>query len=281
MTHKELREISLSFRRLSSNLLNSTESTASVIIQRFKTYIDGTPIIADIIKRAIDGIDYDYQECFRDHAHGGWSEISPPVDEKCHVKAMYDYLKVIVENGGNVLGVAMSYYHASGKFNDIIRRFLDAAFKPLIDYINDEISKEMILLEEEKAPTMTQNIETVYGTVNQQGNGTIASETYLLSPEAREITALIDRIMPCLDKLPDIPADAIEDVKDDLQSIEEQIKSKEPKGSRLKKGVNGIKKFLSDFSMKLAVSLAASTVTQLDWTTLIAKIEEYIALLHL
>lgn len=162
MTHKELREISLSFRRLSSNLLNSTESTASVIIQRFKTYIDGTPIIADIIKRAIDGIDYDYQECFRDHAHGGWSEISPPVDEKCHVKAMYDYLKVIVENGGNVLGVAMSYYHASGKFNDIIRRFLDAAFKPLIDYINDEISKEMILLEEEKAPTMTQNIETVW-----------------------------------------------------------------------------------------------------------------------
>lgn len=109
----------------------------------------------------------------------------------------------------------------------------------------------------------------------------MVSETYLLSPEAREITALIDRIMPSLDKLSDIPADAIEDVKDDLQSIEEQIKSKEPKGSRLKKGINGIKKFLSDFSMKLAVSLAASTVTQLDWTTLIARIEEYIVLLHL
>ncbi len=281
MTRKELREISLSFRRLSSNFLNSTDSTAPVLIQRFKTYIDSTPFIVDIIKHEIDGIDYDYQECFIENAHGGWNEVSPPVDERCHIKAMYDYLTVIVENGSNVLGVAMSYYYASGKLNDMIKRFLDAAFKPLIDYINDEISKEMISLEEEKTSSMTQNIETVYGTVNQQGNGVIVSETFFLSPEAKEITELIEKVMPCLEQLSGIPADAIEDVRDDLQSIEEQIKSKSPKGSRLKKGVQGVKKFLSEFSMKLAVSLAATAVTQLDWTTLITKIEDYIALLHL
>jgi len=281
MTHKELREISLTFRRLSSNFLNSTDSNASILIQRFKAYIDSTPFIADILRQTMAGIDYNYHDCFREKAHGGWNEIIPPVDERCHIKAMYDYLTAIVENGGNVLGAAMSYCHASGKFNDMIRRFLDASFKPLIDYINDEISKEMISLEEEKVLSMTQNIETVYGTVNQQGNGTIESKTYLLSPEAREIAELIDKILPCLEQLSDIPSDSIEDVKDDLQSIEEQIKSKSPKGNRLKKGVIGVKKFLSEFSMKLAVSLAATAVTQLDWTTLIAKVEEYIALLYL
>ena len=147
MTHKELREISLSFRRLSSNFLNSTDGTASALIQRFKSYIDNTPFIADIIKNAIDGIDYDYHECFIEKAYGGWNGISPPVDERCHIKAMYDYLTVIVEAGSNVRGAAMSYYYASGKFDDIIKCFLDAAFKPLVDYVNDEISKKMISLE--------------------------------------------------------------------------------------------------------------------------------------
>lgn len=279
ITCKELREISLTFRRLSSNFLNSTDKDASTLIQRFKEYIDNTPFIAELIKKTTQGVEYDYLECFVQKAHGGWSEIRPPVNEACHIKAMYDYLSLIADNGGNVLGAAMSYYHSSNKFRDIIRSFLDSAFKPLIDYINDAISKEMIMLEEEKSPTMTQNIGQVYGTVNQQGSGAINSVTYVHSTEAKEIESLIERIIPSLDAITDIPVDAIDDVRDDLQSIEEQIKSQAPKKNRIQKALAGIKKFMGDFSMKVAVTTAASVVTHADWAALIGKVEEYIAIL--
>ena len=49
------------------------------------------------------------------------------------------------------------------------------AFKPLIDYINDQLSMEMIVYdEEEKAMggnTYIQNIETVNGSASQQNSG--------------------------------------------------------------------------------------------------------------
>ena len=135
------------------------------------------------------------------------------------------------------------------------------------------------MLEEEKSPTLTQNIGQVYGTVNQQGSGTINSVTYVHSTEAKEIELLIERIIPSLDVITDVPVDAIDDVRDDLQSIEEQIKSQAPKKNRIQKALAGIKKFIGDFSMRVAVTTAASAVTHADWVALISKVEEYIAML--
>ena len=86
------------------------------------------------------------------------------------------------------------------------------------------------------------------------------------------------RILPSLEELHnDIPDDVLDDVKDDLLSVNEQLKSQSPKKNRLHKALAGIKKFMSDFSMKLAVSFAASAVTQTDWTMLISQIETFIA----
>ena len=278
-TYTELRGISFCFRRLSSNFLNSTYNDASALIQRFKGFIDETPFISELISNTIAGIEYDYHDCFRDRAHGGWSDIFPPVDEKCHVKAMYDYMTAIVDNNANVRGAAMSYCWTEKKMDRIIQAFLNKAFKPLIDYINDAITKEMIVLEEAKESVITQNIENVYGTVNQQGSGTIHSETYVYNEQVEQIIELLRKIMPSLEFISDIPDDALDDVKDDLESVEEQIEAHFPKKNRLQKALAGIKKFASDFSMKLAVSLAASSVTHMDWNALIQKLETYITLL--
>lgn len=109
ITYTELRRLSLDFRRLSSNFLNSTDDTAATMIQRFKKYIDDTPFISGIISDAIGEVDYDWQNCFRQSKHSGWHEIEVPVDEACHVKAMYDYLDYIISNGSNILGIAMHY----------------------------------------------------------------------------------------------------------------------------------------------------------------------------
>lgn len=281
ITYSELRELSLNFRRLSSNFLGSTQDTAKTQIQRFKSFIDATPFISRLLKNTITGIEYEYTLCFnKNDRYGGWSEMCPPVDEACHIKAMYDYMTVIIENGSNVLGAAMSYPHSDKKLNDIIRSFLDRAFKPLIDFINDAITREMIIAEEENkkaVPAMTQSIGNVHGTVIQQGTGSITSHTYIANGEVQTILDSLGKLLPSLDEVEDVPPEVIDDIKDDLLSVEEQLKSQPPKKSRLQKALAGIKKFASDFSIKLAVSLAATAVTQTDWSNLITQIEAFIS----
>lgn len=280
ITYTELRRVSLDFRRLSSNFLNSTNDNSATMIQRFKKYIDDTPYIAGIISDTISDVDFDWQNCFKKNNHSGRHEVDVPVDEACHVKAMYDYLDYIIRNESNVLEIALGYAHSQKKFNEIIQHFLDIAFKPLVDFINDAISKEMILMEERKPSGVTQNIGTVYGTVNQQDGGTINSETRVFMGNTEQIVKieeLIEKILPHLDDIPDIPEDATDDVKDDLESVKEQINSPAPKKRRLQKAVDGIKKFLGDFSPQLAATLAAHAITTADWNAMITAIEGMIS----
>jgi hypothetical protein len=65
-------------------------------------------------------------------------------------------------------------------------------------------------------------------------------------------------------------------VKDDLEMVQEQLKSDEPKKNRIGKALVGIKKFIGEFSMKLAVSLAAGAVTGTDWSVLVQQLENFI-----
>lgn len=281
ITLRELREISLDFRRCSSNFLNSTTEDADILIRRFKNYIDSTPFISDVIKKKTEKIEFDYNDCFLDEERHGYGEIHIPVDEACHIKAMYDFLGEMANNSSkDVLDYSVSFNYSSSKYDEIIQDFLSVAFKPLIDFIIDSISKEMILVEEESKasanPTISQHIDAVYGTVNQQGSGTIVSVT-TVNPEIADISARLDKIIDSLDYIENVSEDDIENVKDDLESIKEQIESSSPKKNRLQKAIANIKTFVKDLSMKLAVSYAAGVITETDWVSLIQDIEAFIA----
>lgn len=156
MNRLELRKLSLEFRRLSSNLLNSTDDTADINLSRFLKFIDGNELISGFIKDKISGVDYDFKKCYAIGC-SGWADFNPPEDEACHIKAQYDYL-LFINNGDkiNVRGQSMRYCWSSRKINDNIQSFLDMAFKPLIDFINDCLSMEMIVCDEEEK-TMSGN----------------------------------------------------------------------------------------------------------------------------
>mgnify|MGYP000854206036 FL=1 len=281
ITLRELRTMSLEFRRVSSNFLNCDHDTADIALSRFYSYLKRTEWIWDFISDILTTTEFDFRDCFPYHSNG-WREASIPVDEKQHFKAQFDYLEFLAERTPvNVLGEAMQYYHSSKKFTDIIQSFVCNTFKPMIDYINDAISKEMILIEAETkapVPAVYQKIENNYGTANAQGTGTMTTANFSAAPVS-DITDLLAKILPSLDSLSDIPRDEIDNVKDDLESVEEQLASSAPKKNRLKKAVGGIKKFFADFSMKVAVSMAAGAVTSADWSMLIQKLEEYIGVI--
>ena len=278
MNRLELRKLSLEFRRLSSNLLNSTNDTADINLSRFLKFIDGNELISGILQDKISGVDYDFKKCYAIGC-SGWADYNPPEDEACHIKAQYDYLNFINnENTVNVRNQAMKYYWSDKKINTIIQNFLDMAFKPLIDYINDQLSMEMIVYdEEEKAMggnTYIQNIETVNGSASQQNSGVI--NTYNTTNDTGSMLELIDKLLASLPEIQGVDAEEIENVKDDLEMVQEQLKTDNPKKNRIGKALVGIKKFAGDFSMKLAVTLAAGAVTGADWGILLQQLENFI-----
>ena len=278
MNRLELRKLSLEFRRLSSNLLNSTDDTADITLSRFLKFIDGNDLISGFIKDKISGVDYDFKKCYAIGC-SGWAEFNPPEDEACHIKAQYDYLLFINnEDKVNVRGQAMRYCWSSRKINDNIQSFLDMAFKPFIDFINDNLSMEMIIYDEMDKTmignTYIQNIETVNGSASQQNSGVI--NTYNTTNDTSSMITLIDKLLASLPEIQGVDSEKIENVKDDLEIIQEQLKSDTPKKNRIKKALAGIKKFAGDFSMKLAVTLAAGAVTQMDWSLLLQQIENFI-----
>ena len=278
MNRLELRKLSLEFRRLSSNLLNSTNDTADINLSRFLKFIDGNELISVIIQDKISGVDYDFKKCYAIGC-SGWADYNPPEDEACHIKAQYDYLNFINnENTVNVRSQAMYYCWSDKKINTIIQNFLDMAFKPLIDFINDQLSMEMIAYdEEEKAMggnTYIQNIETVNGSASQQNSGVI--NTYNTTNDTSSMLELIDKLLASLPEIQGVDEEEIENVKDDLEMVQEQLKTDNPKKNRIGKALVGIKKFAGDFSMKLAVTLAAGAVTGADWGMLLQQLENFI-----
>ena len=278
MNRLELRKLSLEFRRLSSNLLNSTNDTADINLSRFLKFIDGNELISGIIQDKISGVDYDFKKCYAIGC-SDWADYNPPEDEACHIKAQYDYLTFINnEDKVNVQGQSMRYCWSSRKINDNIQSFLEMAFKPLIDFINDQLSMEMIVLDEEAKAmggnTYIQNIETVNGSASQQNSGVI--NTYNTTNDTSSMLELIDKLLASLSEIQGVDAEEIENVKDDLEMVQEQLKTDNPKKNRIGKALVGIKKFAGDFSMKLAVTLAAGAVTGADWGILLQQLENFI-----
>lgn len=281
MEHRELRILSMDFRRVSSNFLNSTRDTSDVAMERFINFIDSNRFISKIIHDAIAGIDCDFKECFDIESYN-WRELKIPLDENEHIKVQYDYLKYILnETNGGVLGEALNFCRSSKKYDEIIQAFVSDCFKPLIDYINDAISKEMIIIEDEMRmlQNITQNIQTVNGTVIQQGQGTVQS-TNTTNTTSDDLIALISKLSASLDDIDAIPDDEKDSVKDDLESIEEQIKSASPKKSRLNKALNGVKNFVCKFGESILVPVAIDKMQNVNWTDLIQQLEHFIAHIH-
>ena len=122
--------------------------------------------------------------------------------------------------------------------------------------------------------TYIQNIETVNGSASQQNSGVI--NTYNTTNDTSSMITLIDKLLESLPAIQGVDAEEIENVKDDLEMIQEQLKNNVPKKKRIEKALTGIKKFASDFSMKLAVTLAAGAVTGADWSMLLERVESFI-----
>lgn len=236
----ELKRISIEFRRLSSNLLCSGDDNADANLYRFKEYIDKTKIISNIIKEKIKNTEVTFSDCFPIESND-WCEVNIPKEENKHLKAIYDLIEYITSNDISVRNVAFRYYCSSRKIKDIIQNFLNISIKPLIDYIVDEISKKMIIEEE--------NIMSGVN-INGADNSTISiaynstqNVTSNIKSNNSDIIKIIDSIKEELKKS-QVDEEKKESIEDDLDVIKEQVQNSVEKPTRLKKAYTNLVNFL-------------------------------------
>lgn len=248
------------------------------MLARFKNFLDDNFFISNLISKEISNITYDFNECFISDGSNYHREVHPPLDESYHIKAMYDYLSVIVEAKGSIAGIARYYRCSSNKYDDMIQNFFKIAFKPLIDFINDSISKEIMLLQDATQSSMVQNIGAVYGTAIQ-GTGEIASCNITHNNDIKEIQNLISKILSSIDTI-NAPIEDIDSVKDDLEIIAEQTENSIPKKKRIQKAFNGIKNFMKKFGDKFVIPATVGIATNIDWITLMDRLQAWITSLQ-
>ncbi len=256
---REYKKISLDFRRVASNFLRTEYNNEDIPLRRFYNYIETEKVIKEIIDNKIKDVDYDFHKCFTKDEFGQ-SYIDIPLDEGEHIKAMYDYLKYIVENNIHLERVAMAFPCGSRKITDILQNFIDLAFKPLIDFIQDELSKIAIMIEENKMESI--KISNNQGVVNiADRNSNIQSDNNIKQNDIQNIIELINAIKDNIKEL-DLEKNEKENILDDVEVVEEQVQRNITKPARIKKAFNNIKDFLTNTSLLTGVGITLANNLQ-------------------
>ncbi|MFL0198696.1 hypothetical protein ACJDU8_24530 [Clostridium sp. WILCCON 0269] len=174
---------------------------------------------------------------------------------------MYDYLIDMTKEEKDIRGIAMSFYCDSNSWNDIIRNYLRKVFKPLADFIIDSLSMEMMILEPEKTEThIHQSIGTNYGTANIAQRDINSINNASLN-DVKEILSLVSEVKKIIES-EEIDQDTKDEVIDDLEIVQEQVESKEPKLVKLKKACQGLKNFIT--SVPNRIVQATLVITKLN-----------------
>lgn len=251
----EYKKVSQTFRRLASNMLTTKYLDGNIHLIRFRKFIQENQIVNGIIQQKIHGVSFNYTENFIVQ-DGGWKRFSIPIDEAEHIKAMYDYLIDITNEEEDLRGRAHSFFHSSQSWNDIIRDYLDKAFKPLVDFVIDSLSMEMIQMEPDKNQTyIHQAIENNYGTANIAQRD-IHSNNVTNANDIAAIKELLSNIKNTIGDIESIEQEEKESTVDDVDTIEEQLIDENPKIIKIKKAFQGLKKFVS----KLPSGVATTTL---------------------
>lgn len=262
MELKDYRQASMKFRRLSSTMLNSNADEGNIHLIRLKDFMDSDEIISKIVNERIKIVDYDYKkEKFID-SEQYWIEPNTPIDEDNHMKAIYDYLNDMTNEKKDLRGIARRFYHKSKSYNDIVRNYLDIIFKPLVNYINDCLAEEIIYMEPKKTEKIiNQHIENNYG-ANNFVDGNITSNNYVNIGLQEDINSLINNLCNFINDKNEIKQEDREDIVDELQVINEQVNSTEPKKRRIEKACNRLKEMVKNLPEK--VLKAEALVVGLD-----------------
>ena len=251
----EYRKASQEFRRLATNMLNSTYEEGNLHLIRLRMFIEKNPIVSDIVNETIKDVVYDTPIINDDNRFNMIVEI--PISQEEHIKAIYDYLIKMTQEELDLRGVALGFYCESKKYTDRIRNYLSKVFKPLVDYIIAKLGEKM-MENEVSSKTMNINIDRNYGTNNFSEGGEINSTNIVRINDAEDINRLIKEAVTLISQA-QMDEELKAEIIDDVEEVGQQVQSDNPKLIKIKKACNNIKDFLLSIPAGISHGIAIAT----------------------
>lgn len=249
---KEYNKVSMEFSRVASNLLNSTYEDAHIYLYRFKKYIESTDIIIEIINEKIKEVDKSKNLLDKFIIDDdGWKEVNIPIDEEEHIKVIIDFLNYIDEKDIDIGSYALNFRNPSRVLNEICQSVLVDIFKPLMNYVNDMLKKEVIMMKEKDLGSINYNLNGAKGIAISNGNLNMnnSMNNSFNSSNDNQVSNILNEISllkELIQKETSIEEDIKEDVVDDLDTVEEQLNLDEPKKIKISKAEKNIKRFIDN-----------------------------------
>ena len=153
MTIAEIGKIITNHNYYASSLMNTDYSTPTNTAYAYKKYIDGTPVIADILKDVVE-TSKTAEELFIRNSFS--VEMRTSTDEIEMMAMYYKHLGEISVDGFDLANHAFWIYRRKS-YNEDIRKLLESVVYPLIQYIDIKWKEIYIdIQEQEKASVQPQ-----------------------------------------------------------------------------------------------------------------------------
>lgn len=241
-----LKEIITDFENYSKNLLNTSIEKVDADLYRFKNYIDNTVIIKTILDECFSNSTVNYEDYFFTKLTNMNFKI--PLNEKDHMKAIYDYIAMIIENNITVFNIAALYHYESRKVDEILRNFVSDIIFPLINFISNSLTKKLMQYDDiYPIVTLNANNSPVY--FHSTGNQYVKYEQ---NNDMIEINNLINKIINLIDDNKELDStELLDDIKLMQETINKDDLNKNRITSTLKRITNAIKNITSTTAQAL------------------------------
>lgn len=237
---KELQKISYDFRSMASRVLNAHFNEVASIIGMLIAFIDKTPLLKSYIDScpfvsSDEQIQEDIKAVIGSFGRNMLSTGNTPEEEVAYT---YRLLKVVRENPEAIFMIGNGYC-SSNKYQDMTKAFGNYIIHPFVDTIQGHLMH--IGIDMGMDENNQYNITVSGGQVNiSQDNSTLnAIQNNDSGLDASEIQRLIDSIIGAMntEKVPD---GQIDEIKDTLLCIKEELTKKSPQKSIVKMLLTGL-----------------------------------------
>lgn len=263
------------FHAEANRLLQSEYDDCPLPFQRFLEQIESDPTVRGYLDDCVrhhTPADFSAEEQYSAVANEYGYAFGPfstdPAEESAQV---YLILKELVEK--NVQGHSMlfhTYCTGSRKFQDKYRGFLNSVVRRLID--NTERHLSLMGIEyglDDPGDTITTNFNGPVGNaqVNQPTGEAVVNATQNIGIDASELEQILDSVLSAARcELED--SDTLKDVEENLDSIREQMASKEPKRGIIRSAVSFLRGLNASVQFSAALTGLISFLSDHGFPTL-------------
>lgn len=238
LNRAELRKTLYDFNSISNRLLQANVHDYTSVVSKFIVFIQNTPLIFDYIKdcgECEQNMAQEFKAVSQSYGRCIFSLGDTPQEEVRNVYAILDYIST------NNIDISFSIilgYSSAKTYQDRLKAFNDRVVMVLIRHIEGYLTK--IGIDMGLDEKVTYSITVNNGQVNIASDNAVITASNNIGIDIGQLESLIQNVKNAAANSK-LSKEDNETLKDSLDTIEEETKTKKPKRGLIKTAINGIK----------------------------------------